>query len=290
MDATKPNRRNFLKAAAGTATAAYWLQSGAASAQSSSPGVKKPLIIDAHAHLDSRGKYGDPAGIVELADEAGIDIVCLSPVTAFYDMKIGNQQAVDAARRFPKRIIAYANFPTADLGPEVLEEIEARVTRDGVKGLGEVINRATNAGVYPPTTTPNWVAVFKKAAALRIPILTHQRPADAEAIATMVPEATILMAHMGNGDSEGNWRRAIVAAQRCPNLYLETCSSTVDYGYIEAAVEALGPERLVFGTDMPLLDPHVQVAKITGAKISAEAKQLILGGNMARLLGLPRGA
>lgn len=284
------NRRKFLAGSVGGVVATTPLALCASHPKGNTASKRqsgRPIVIDAHAHLDCRGKYGDPAGIVELADEAGIDIVCLSPVTAlFYDMKIGNQQAVDAARRFPKRILAYANFPSAEGGPEVLEEIEARVRRDGAIGFGEVINPGTNAGQYLLNTTPHWVAVFKKAAALRIPILTHQRPADAEVIATMVPEATILMAHMGNGDSEGNWRRAIVAAQRCPNLYLETCSSTVDYGFIEAAVKALGPERVIFGTDMPLLDPHVQVAKITGAKISTEAKQLILGGNMARLLGL----
>ena len=38
--------------------------------------------------------------------------------------------------------------------------------------------------------------------------------------------------------------------------------------------------------DMLFLNPHVQLAKITTAEISDEAKRAILGGNMARILGL----
>ncbi|MBP7935207.1 MAG: hypothetical protein KA354_11220 [Phycisphaerae bacterium] len=42
----------------------------------------------------------------------------------------------------------------------------------------------------------------------------------------------------------------------------------------------------LFGTDTPLLDPWVQRAKVEGADLEPGAKSLILGGNMARLLGL----
>jgi uncharacterized protein len=55
---------------------------------------------------------------------------------------------------------------------------------------------------------------------------------------------------------------------------------------LEHAVSELGAERILFGTDMPLLDPYTQLAKVTGADISNEAKQAILGDNLAGLLGL----
>ena len=57
-------------------------------------------------------------------------------------------------------------------------------------------------------------------------------------------------------------------------------------GMIELAVAELGPEKILYGSDMPLLDPHTQKAKVTGAEISDPAKALILGGNMARILGV----
>jgi len=57
-------------------------------------------------------------------------------------------------------------------------------------------------------------------------------------------------------------------------------------GQIEKVVRELGAERIVFGTDSPLLDPAVQKAKITGADISDEAKERLLGLNMAHLLNI----
>ena len=60
----------------------------------------------------------------------------------------------------------------------------------------------------------------------------------------------------------------------------------IDNGMIEYAVDHLGPEKILFGTDMPALDPWVQRAKVEGAEITEEAKRLIMGGNVERLLGL----
>ena len=284
----KVNRRGFLTTTATGIGVAHHLQA-APFATPGQLGSQKPLVVDCHSHLAAGGKYADPAALVEVADEVGIDILCCSPVTTYhYDMQLGNAMAIEAARRFPDRIVGFVNIPSADHGPEILDAIEKNVVRYGLKGLGEIKTPASIHNWALPATSSNWIRVFKKAAELKIPILAHQRPTDTEVIAEKVPEAIVIMAHMGNGDEEGNWRRAILAAQRYPNIYLETASSTTDLGFIEAAVEAVGPERIVFGSDLPLLDPHVQLAKITGARISSQAKRLILGENMSRLLGLER--
>ena len=94
------------------------------------------------------------------------------------------------------------------------------------------------------------------------------------------------MAHAGAQPfAKGDWNRAIMAAQRFPNLYLDTASSTIDEGFLRACVAALGPERIIFGTDTPLLDPWPQLAKIRGAGLPQEQLDLILGGNILRLMG-----
>ena len=49
---------------------------------------------------------------------------------------------------------------------------------------------------------------------------------------------------------------------------------------------AVGAERVLFGTDMPLLDPCASLYKVYDAAIGDEARALILGGNMARLAGV----
>jgi len=102
-----------------------------------------------------------------------------------------------------------------------------------------------------------------------------------------VPDCRLIMAHGGGQPfAKGDWNRAIMAAERCPNLYLDTASSTIDTGFVEACVAALGAERIVFGTDTPLLEPWVQLTKIRETRLAPREKELILGGNILRLMGV----
>ena len=77
-----------------------------------------------------------------------------------------------------------------------------------------------------------------------------------------------------------------MVAESCKNIILDTCSSTVDMGFVERAVERLGAERIVFGSDVPLFDPWCQLEKVKSAEIDEEDKRLILGENIARILRL----
>ena len=94
------------------------------------------------------------------------------------------------------------------------------------------------------------------------------------------------MAHSGGCPTAlGDWFRAIEIAKHYPNIYMDTASSQIDMGYVEALVEGVGAERVVFGTDLPLIDPFFGLAKITGADLTEEQKDLILGKNIQRLTG-----
>ena len=76
------------------------------------------------------------------------------------------------------------------------------------------------------------------------------------------------------------------AAQACPNIFLETATSFGDHGTIEYLVEGAGADRVLFGSDMPLMDARFQVARIVTASISDDAKRKVLGLNAIKLLGL----
>ncbi len=71
-----------------------------------------------------------------------------------------------------------------------------------------------------------------------------------------------------------------------PTVYLETCGSGGAHNGVKNAVDGAGPGRVLFGTDMPLLDARHQVAKVATANITDEAKQRVLGLNAIELLGL----
>jgi predicted TIM-barrel fold metal-dependent hydrolase len=55
-------------------------------------------------------------------------------------------------------------------------------------------------------------------------------------------------------------------------------------GAIEMAVRELGVERVVYGSDVGGRSFASQLAKTLGADIPETAKQLILGGNLRRML------
>ena len=73
--------------------------------------------------------------------------------------------------------------------------------------------------------------------------------------------------------------------ERFDNLYLETATYQIMRG-IEDVCRRFGPERLVFGTGLPLLDAGGPIAQVVYAELPEEHKRLIAGETLAGLLGL----
>jgi uncharacterized protein len=55
---------------------------------------------------------------------------------------------------------------------------------------------------------------------------------------------------------------------------------------IAEAVERIGPEWVIFGSDGPGCNPALEVEKVRMLGLPAEAERLVLAGNALRLLGL----
>jgi predicted TIM-barrel fold metal-dependent hydrolase len=80
---------------------------------------------------------------------------------------------------------------------------------------------------------------------------------------------------------------AIDVAERFPNLVLET--SAMPYpGKIRAAVERLGPERVLYASDGPACSPLIELEKVRLAGLEPASEELVLGGNAARILAAVR--
>ena len=86
----------------------------------------------------------------------------------------------------------------------------------------------------------------------------------------------------------GDWVSGIRLAKLRDNIILDTTGTVTDSGMVEEAVDGVGPERVVYGSDMPLLDPVSQLAKVRTADIDEESKRLILGQNITRILKLDK--
>jgi uncharacterized protein len=243
------------------------------------------MIIDGHVHIGTGAFFhmsADEDFLVRLADELGFDKLFVTELNALsYDMSAGNDTLARQIARHPDRLIGYVSVPTPRLGRRGVEEVRRCYEKYGFRGMK--IYSHPEASIAEPGTA----ALLEAAAEFGMPILAHTTPDECDYLMTQVPQARLLMAHMGGHPyAFGDWHRAVMVAKKHPNLLLDTASSQIDNGMLEHAVSELGAERILFGTDMPLLDPYTQLAKVTGADISNEAKQAILGDNLAGLLGL----
>lgn len=243
------------------------------------------MIVDCHVHIGTSVLFhmsADEDFLVRQADAAGFDKLMVTELDAlFYDMREGNDALAKRIARHPDRLIGYVSVPTPRLGTRAVEEVRRCYEQYGFRGLK--IYSHPEASIAEPGSYP----LLAAAAEFNMPILAHTTPDECDHLMTHVPEARLLMAHMGGHPyALGDWHRAVAVAKKHKNLLLDTASSQIDNGMIEWAVAELGPEKILFGTDLPLLDPHTQKAKVTGADIDDRAKARILGGNLAELLDL----
>jgi len=244
------------------------------------------MVIDCHCHLEA-GEL--PQRVLEDADRLGIDklVVCS---LGDYDYEpthakcvAANREVVRAMQAHPDRVIGFCYVNPAFA--ESADEIETCVREFGMKGLKLWVSvLATDERVFP---------VVEKAGRLGIPVLMHawkkatgnlpfeSTPEQAAWLARRYPDIVFIMAHIG-----GEWERGIKAARPVPNLLVDTSGSIIECGMIEAAVEQLGAERVVFGSDVPGVELAVPFAKVSGADITDAEKRLVMGGNMQRILGV----
>jgi len=103
------------------------------------------------------------------------------------------------------------------------------------------------------------------------------------ALCRRFPDVTVLMDHMGYREWTSD---AIEAARDNPNLYLGTTIASFEPIVVERAVRELGPERVVYGSNWPNLYSDLAVEAIRRQKLGREAEELVLGGNLARILGM----
>ena len=242
------------------------------------------MITDCHVHIGQAAWChidADMDLLIRTADEVGVDRMMVTDFTALtYDYEEGNESLRRQIAPHPDRVLGYFTITTGRFGDHMVELLDRYVTEYGFRGL-----KIYSVPPLQIIDDPYMIPLLAKAAELRIPILAHSTAEECESLARQVPDAMIINAHMGCcPQANGDWRRSIAAAKRFPNIYLDTASSCFDNGMIEFAIEEAGAEKILYGSDTPLLDPALQIAKITESDISRKEKELILHGNIDRLL------
>ncbi len=125
--------------------------------------------------------------------------------------------------------------------------------------------------------------------------MRFSNPLDLHAIALAFPRVPFIVPHFG----AGMFREALMLADLCPNVLLDTSSSNGWIKYqpgltlndvFRQALGVAGPDRLLFGTDSSFFprgwvkDVHEQQTRaLDEIGVSAETREKIFGGNFQRL-------
>jgi predicted TIM-barrel fold metal-dependent hydrolase len=250
-------------------------------------------IWDDHSHLHAApGATPEEKmeALIRCADRLGIERLILSQGYSADlhptpdQLREENDRVLRAVRRFPDR--AYGSVYLSPAYPEFsLQEFD-RCVRDGpMVGIGELeADKRCNV--------PEMDAIVERAVSMKAPILQHtwmnadgngpgeSTPYDLVELARRHPDANFICAHTG-----GDWERGIRIIRDTPNIVAGTAGFDPTSGVVEMAVRELGPERVVYGSDCAGRSFASQLAKTMGADIPDSARELVLGGNLRRLLG-----
>ena len=280
------DRRTLLRRACG-GLSLLAARSSAANPAAAAP----PRIWDVHCHLtDAPGETPEErlTAIVKFMDRMGIERVMLSlGYPLLYDpppaqLREENDQVLRAIKRWPDRAYGFVYLNPNYLQAS-LDEFD-RCVRDGpMVGVKLLAAKRCNAPELDP--------IAERAAAVQAPIMQHtwlkaggnepgeSSPYDVVELARRHPNTSLICGHTG-----GDWELGIRIVRATKGLCVEIAGSNPTAGFIEMAVRELGAERIIYGSDGCGRSFASQLAKAIGADVPDRAKELILGGNLRRLL------
>ncbi len=272
------------------------------------PGIKKDrsryVVADpcfALIYSDEKAKIATADELIESMDRDGVDISVIANYGwATHELCVEtNDYILESVARYPKRLVGFcAVQPRA--GKAAIAEIE-RCARAGARGVGELRSDVQSFDISDKETMQPFVEVMQEH---KLIMLTHaSEPAGHEypgkgsitpgrlyQFITSFPDLTIICAHWGGGLPFYALMPEVEKAMK--NVYFDTAASPFLYSrrIYNVVSQLAGADRILFGSDYPLLAQSRIIREITAIGLPEEAQQLILGDNARRLLGIPEGA
>jgi len=192
----------------------------------------------------------------------------------------GNREVARYVERYKGRFLG-ACVVNPMFIDEALREMEDCRKQFGMGWVGELCNYT----VPYEYTIKEFEMLVDQAVRLNMVLDVHTDLEEMEYIIRKFPRATIVFPHFGD-DREYQHifsRIQLVAAQ--PNCYLDTSGYGHDrVGMLEYAVEKIGPDRVLFGSDFSINDPGTVIARIEYSFLSEEQKEKVLSRNLEALL------
>jgi len=259
------------------------------------------MLIDVHAHFfhdqTPRADFRERnASRLQAGEQMGITVHVASILGSWgrssptyfpspKDLTYGNDQLVGLIRANPGRIRGYVavnpNF-AAHAGAEV-DRLLGNDT--GMIGIKLAASRRADDPLLDP--------ICRMAQAYEVPILHHvwqhrrrewpnQEASDAVelcALARRHPDVTFILAHIAGG---GDWLHSLRALRRHPNVHVDLSGSGVDGGMLEATVEAVGVDHMLFGCDLTMDTGWAKLRYLEQVLTPAELEQ-VAWRNAARI-------
>jgi predicted TIM-barrel fold metal-dependent hydrolase len=141
-------------------------------------------------------------------------------------------------------------------------------------------------------TEPGYAPFLDFARSQRLPVLVHcgqwQEVASYRFVLELAhryPDVGFIMAHGGGNNAALRLEapREIERQGSPPNVYLDLTGLGLWWA-AEIAINRLGADRFLYGSDFPLGHPKVLLGLVDALRIPAADKDLILGQNLLRLL------
>jgi L-galactono-1,5-lactonase len=276
------------------------------------------MMVDAHIHLWNR-LHGDGLGVARQALRGGkavtdgteyyatppafddslstweraiahLDCYGVERAVVLQEFMDGNQDAYLAKvrRECPGRLCCMALF---DL-PYATDPVgQMREAIDAKRLQGFLILTPSR---FAELCVPKYIPVWRECADRGLPlVLKNGVVEDVRRLAEMLPSLKIVLSHLAGG-SEAHWQ--LVAD--CPGLHMDSGGVTYMRGrypwptaqeMLRAAVEAVGAEKIMWGTDYPRLmvdasyQQQIDLMRHECDFLSEEQLRLIMGENALRV-------
>ena len=239
-------------------------------------------------------KFAQAKDAVCMIEENGFDKAVVFGF-AFRDIglcRYVNDYVIEKTKEFSGKLIGFSVVPAG--GKEAAAEIE-RCYKAGLKGVGELFPAGQNIDLEDKKQTASLCEACKE---LGLPLLLHANETvghdypgktdipmkKLETFITNNPGLKIILAHLGGGIFIYETMKEI--SEKFSNVYYDTAA--VPFLYDERVYNALKAlclcEKIIFGSDFPILPPSRYMENLDKSALSRQEKDLILGSNAQKLM------
>lgn len=242
-------------------------------------------IVDAHVH--NWGLFSDLDYMAECMDRFKLEGVgLLSDLQGGEIPDPGQVEASNAATarvrdRFGDRVIPFC-YVNAIHTEHAIQQVE-RWHAEGFRGL--------KLWISEHATDPRTWAVVEAALGKGWPVYYHSYyrphgvppasespPMEIAGLARRYPRGRFIMAHAG-----AQFEHGLHAVADCPNVAVDYAGTINEKGAYETALRLLGPDRIVFGTDMPACF-YTNAGRVLELEVPDAVKQQIFADNFLHLV------